>query len=376
MLCVSASIDIPLVSSSASAYSIGLTIAPRRAFAQDIFGALDTHAKPGCLLATNTSTLSIDEIANATSRPEDVVGMHFFSPANVMPLLENVAGAKTSHRSIATAMKLGGRLRKKAVLARNCFGFIGNRKLAGKAGTGPQLSLRLVTTSPLPRPAGMLEPYLREALFLIEDGAGCKEVDRVLTQYGLAMGPFTMSDLAGIDIGYNIRKDNGWDEAWASERGQRYWGGLADALVERGRCGQKTKAGFYDYPEGRTPVESPEVEGLIADASAARGITRRPISEGEILDRSLLPLVNEGFKIVEEGIAQRESDLNIVYLYGYGFPRKSGGPMHWARHVREGGLPKVLADIREYQTRHPDVPHWAPSELLVAEADKQAAKAS
>jgi len=310
---------------------------------KEIFAQLDANTKPGCILATNTSTLSIDEIAAATSRPADVVGMHFFSPANVMPLLENVAGAQSSPQVIATAMALGKRLRKKAVLARNCFGFIGNR---------------------------MLENYIREGCLLLEEGATCEQVDKVMRSLGMAMGPFTMGDLAGNDIGYNIRKDNGWDAGWASERGQRYWGFLADALVEKGRCGQKTKAGWYDYPSGRTPVVSPEVEAMIVETSKELGIARRAISDEEVLDRCLLPLVNEGFRILEEGIAQRESDLNIVYLYGYGFPRKSGGPMHWARHQRKGGLLKVVEDLRKYGEAHPDVPHWEPSALLVAEAAK------
>ena len=317
---------------------------------KEIFAALDANTKPGCLLATNTSTLSIDEIAESTSRPQDVVGMHFFSPANVMPLLENVAGAQTSHQSIASAMHLGKRLRKKAVLSRNCFGFIGNR---------------------------MLENYIREAGFLIEEGATCQQVDGVMASLGMAMGPFTMGDLAGNDIGYNIRKDNGWDAEWAKANGnQRYWAHCADALVEMGRAGQKTKGGWYDYPSGRTPVPSPEVEAMIQERVAALGIAQRSIGDDEILDRCLLPLVNEGFKIVEEGIAQRESDLNIVYLYGYGFPRKSGGPMHWARHVRKGRLPQVVADMAKYAAAHPDVPHWKPSALLVQEAEKAAAKAS
>lgn len=316
---------------------------------KDIFRALDENTKPGCILATNTSTLSIDEIASVTSRPEDVVGMHFFSPANVMPLLENVRGEKTSPQIIASVMALGKRLRKKAVLARNCFGFIGNR---------------------------MLENYVREAAFLLEEGATCQQVDGVLTKLGMAMGPFTMGDLAGNDIGYNIRKDNGWDANWASANGgQRYWGHLADALVEMGRAGQKTKGGWYDYPQGRVPVPSPEVEAMIASRVAELGIEQRTISDDEILDRCLLPMVNEGFKIVEEGIAQRETDLNIAYIYGYGFPRKSGGPMHWARHVRKGGLPQVVADIRKYGEAHPNVPYWEPCELLVKEAEKAAAKA-
>ena len=308
-----------------------------------IFAALDEHCKPGALLASNTSTLSIDEIAASTTRPESVVGMHFFSPANVMPLLENVRGAASSDVSVATAMALGKRLRKKSVLAGNCFGFIGNR---------------------------MLEYYLHECMFMVEEGATPQQVDGVMRAHGLAMGPFAMSDLAGNDIGYNIRKDWGWDPDFAAREGRRYWAFAVDKLVEAGRLGQKAKKGWYDYSAGRKPVVDPEVEALIVRTSEELGITRRAFTDEEILDRCLLPLVNEGFKIVEEGIAQRESDLNIVYLYGYGFPRRHGGPMHWARHVREGGLPKVVADLQRYAEAHPNVPHWKPSELLLKEAAK------
>ena len=238
-------------------------------------------------------------IARATSRPESVVGMHFFSPANVMPLLENVAGAASSPQALATAMGLGKRLRKKAVLAGNCFGFIGNR---------------------------MLEPYVREALYMLEEGSTPAQVDAPLRAFGFAMGPFQMSDLAGNDISYNIRRDNGWTAAAVEGR---YWAGLADQLVEAGRLGQKTKRGWYDYPKGRTPVDDGEVAAMIEAHSAALGMARRPIAPSEVLDRTLLSMVNEGFKIVEEGIAQRESDVDIVYIYGYGFPRRQGGPLYW-----------------------------------------------
>jgi len=314
----------------------------RMAVKKEIFGALDKACKPTALLATNTSTLDIDEIARATSRPSSVVGMHFFSPANIMPLLENVAGSASSPEALATAMVLGKRLRKKTVLARNCFGFIGNR---------------------------MLEPYVREALYLLEEGATPKQVDAPLRAFGLAMGPLQMSDLAGNDIGYNIRKDLGWSEATMKD-GERYWAGVADKLVESGRLGQKTKKGWYDYAAGRTPVDDEQVEDLIVEHSKSIGMARRSISPQEITDRTLLGLVNEGFKIVDEGIAQRESDVDIVYIYGYGFPRKSGGPLFWARHLRDGGLPQVVEDLRKYAKAHPNVPHWTPSELLVREAAK------
>lgn len=305
-----------------------------------------TQAARWQVLATNTSTLDVDEIANSTSRPADVVGTHFFSPANVMPLLENVAGEAASPQTVATAMGLGKLLGKKAVLARNCFGFIGNR---------------------------MLEGYLREAVFLLEEGCMPADVDGPLRAFGMPMGPLQMSDLAGNDIGYNIRKDFNWLEEHAA-RGERFHGKLADALCEAGRHGQKTRKGWYDYSAGRAPVDDAEVGAMIEAHSAAEGFTRRAIAPSEVLDRCLLPLVNEGFKCLEEGIAQRESDIDVTYLYGYGFPRYHGGPMYWARHVREGGLPKLAADLAAYQGAHPTVAHWAPSKLLLDEAAKAAAK--
>ncbi len=312
---------------------------------KQIFGELDGVCKPGAVLATNTSTLDVDEIASATSRPADVCGTHFFSPANVMPLLENVAGAATSDATVATVMALGKLLGKKAVLARNCFGFIGNR---------------------------MLESYLREAMYMLEEGCMPADVDAPLRAFGMPMGPLQMSDLAGNDIGYNIRRDWKIEQAMGA-RGERYHGKLADAMHELGRHGQKAKKGWYDYSAGRAPVDDPGVAQLIVDHSAAEGIARRGFGADEVVDRCLLPLVNEGFKCIEEGIAQRESDVDIVYLYGYGFPRARGGPMHWARHGRDGGLPRLLDDLRRYGEAHPTVPHWAPSELLVSEAAKQAA---
>ena len=304
-----------------------------------VMAALDAACKPGCVLATNTSTLDIDAIASATARPAEVVGMHFFSPANVMPLLENVRGTQTSDEVIATAMALGKVLRKKAVLARSCFGFIGNR---------------------------MLEGYCREAIFMLEEGCVPKQVDKPLRAFGMPMGPLQMCDLAGNDIGYKVRQGLGLHKVTS----ERYYGGLADTLVESGRLGQKTKAGWYDYSAGRAPVDDPEVVAMIEAHSAALGMARREISAEEVLDRCLLPLVNEGFKVLEEGIAQRESDIDVVYLYGYGFPRHRGGPLHWARHGREGGLRKLVDDLAMYAEQHPQVAHWRPSQLLLDEAAK------
>jgi len=306
-----------------------------------IFAELDGVVKPGALLCSNTSTLDIDQIAAATSRPQDVCGTHFFSPANVMPLLENVRGKASSGETLATVMAMGKRLGKKAVLVGNCFGFVGNR---------------------------MIEGYCREALFLLEEGCVPAQVDGPIRRLGLAMGPLQMGDLAGNDIGYNIRKD----QPALFGPGERY-PALADELVDMGRLGQKTKKGWYDYSAGRNPVDDAEVTQLIESYSQKKGIKRRVISEEEVLDRCLLPLVNEGFKCLEEGIAQRESDIDIIFLYGYGFPRKLGGPMHWARHGRQGGLPRVLADIKRYGAAHPNGKHWVPSVLLVSEVEKAAA---
>ena len=217
---------------------------------------------------------------------------------------------------------------------------------------------------------------MRQALFLIEEGATPRQVDDVMRSFGMAMGPFAMSDLAGNDIGHSVRVDQGWTAESIAASGQRYWAALPDALVAMGRLGQKSKKGWYDYSEGRTPKDEPLVEEMIVARSAEIGLTRREVGAAEILDRLLLPMVNEGFKIVEEGIAQRESDLNIVYLYGYGFPRKSGGPMHWARHVRPGGLAQLVADLHAYAAKHPGVGHWEPCKLLVEAAEAERAKAA
>jgi len=304
---------------------------------QKIFRSLDASCKPEAILASNTSTLDIDEIAAATKRPERVIGMHFFSPANVMPLLENVRGTHTSDETIASAMDLGKTLRKKTVLARTCFGFIGNRCLEG---------------------------YLREACYMLEEGAVPADVDSPMRAFGMAMGPLQMSDLAGNDIGYSVRSEL----KLAEHPTERYYGKVADKLYGLGRHGQKTKAGWYDYSAGRTPVDDPVVEQLLVEHSAAEGFTRRDVGPSEVVDRLLLPLVNEGFKCLEQGIAQRESDVDMVFLFGYGFPRVRGGPLFWARHGRPGGLAGVVADLEKYGAANPNVSHWKPSALLVSEA--------
>ena len=274
---------------------------------KEVFGKLDAIAKPGAILATNTSYLNVDEIAAATSRPESVVGLHFFSPANVMKLLEVVRGAKTSPAVVATAMKLGKTLGKVAVLVGVCHGFVGNR---------------------------MLEPRQREATKLIVEGAMPWDVDRVLVEFGFPMGPFAMGDLAGLDLG------------WTKEKSTSST--IREILAEQGRWGQKTGKGFYDYDASRKATPSPEVEKVILDFAAKKGVERRVISDEEILQRCLYPMVNEGAKILQEGIALRPGDIDIVWIYGYGWPVYRGGPMFWADLVGA----KVIADrMADFQAR-------------------------
>ena len=294
---------------------------------KEVFRKLDAVAKPGAILATNTSTLDIDQIAAVTKRPQDVIGLHFFSPANVMRLLEIVRGAKTAHDVIATSMKLAKTIKKVGVLVGVCDGFVGNR---------------------------MVHAYFREAGFLIEEGALPQQVDRVLEEFGFAMGPFRVGDLAGLDIGWAIRKR----QAATRDPNERYTK-IGDMICELGRFGQKTGAGYYRYEAGnRKPIPDPEIEALIVRASAEAGITRREISDQEILERCVYQLVNTGAKILEERIAQRASDIDIVYLFGYGFPRYRGGPMFYADCV---GLDNVLAAIKRYEAIGPQ---WKPAALL------------
>jgi 3-hydroxyacyl-CoA dehydrogenase len=294
---------------------------------KELFAKLDAVCKPGAILATNTSTLDVNEIAAATGRPEDVVGTHFFSPANVMRLLENVRGEKTAKDVVATVMGLSKKLGKVGVLVGVCDGFVGNR---------------------------MLHQYLREAMFLVEEGALPQDVDRVIYDFGLPMGPFAMSDLAGNDVGWRIRKAKG------RPANMRYSGTISDALCENGRFGQKTGKGWYRYDDGRTPTPDPEVEALIADTSKAQGIERREISDQEILERCLYPLVNEGAKILDEGLALRASDVDVVWMHGYGFPRYRGGPMFWADTV---GLKTIAEAMQRFEREHG--PWMAPSPLLL-----------
>ncbi len=295
---------------------------------KEVFTKLDAIAKPGAVLATNTSTLDVNEIASATTRPESVIGTHFFSPANVMRLLENVRGAKTDKTSIATAMAVGRRIGKVPVLVGVCYGFVGNR---------------------------MLHQRGQQAEKLILEGALPQQVDKVLTDFGFPMGPFAMGDLAGLDVGWRIRKGRGVKSP------------VADRICERGRFGQKTGAGYYRYEKGaRTPIPDPEVEEIITEVAKEQGIQRRLISEQEILERLLYPMVNEGAKILEEGVAIRPSDIDVIWVYGYGWPVYRGGPMYWADQV---GLRALRDRLREFHVRTGD-DFWTPAPLLSRLADQ------
>jgi len=274
---------------------------------KDVFGKLDKIAKPGAILASNTSYLNIDEIAASTSRPQDVVGLHFFSPANVMKLLEIVRGAKTAPDVLVTAMQLAKKIRKVAVVAGVCHGFIGNR---------------------------MLMPRQVEATKLLLEGATPEQVDRVHVEFGMPMGPFQMADLAGVDIGWHrdpTRIEN-----------------IRDALCAIDRWGQKKGAGFYDYDDKRRPSPSPVVQQIIEEFAAKQGVTRRDISDEEIVERTLYTMVNEGAKILEEGMAQRASDIDVVWVYGYGWPVYRGGPMFWADTE---GLDKIVTGLKNQEAR-------------------------
>jgi 3-hydroxyacyl-CoA dehydrogenase len=269
---------------------------------QDIFGRLDKIAKPGAILASNTSYLNVDEIAAATSRPQDVVGLHFFSPANVMKLLEVVRGAKTADDVLVTAMALAKKIKKVAVVAGVCYGFIGNR---------------------------MLIPRQTEATKLLLEGATPAQIDKVHVDFGMPMGPFQMADLAGVDIGWH-RDVNRIEN-------------IRDALCSADRWGQKKGAGFYDYDDKRRPSPSPKVQEIIEEFRAKAGVTPRNISDEEITRRTLYTMVNEGAKILEEGMAQRASDIDVVWVYGYGWPVYRGGPMHWADSE---GLQKIVDGLK------------------------------
>ncbi len=304
------------------------------ALKKQIFGELDQVCRDGTILASNTSTLSIDEIAGATRRPADVIGHHYFSPAHVMRLLEVVRGAATCPEVLATSLALGRRLGKLGVVVGNGYGFVGNR---------------------------MLHQYGREAQLLLEEGALPEQIDRILTNFGMAMGPFAVGDLAGLDVGWRIRREN----AHLRQPGERY-PVVADRLCERGRFGQKTGAGWYRYDESRRAIPDPEVEALIQSVSAEQGIERRKIPDEEILSRTQYALINEGARLLGEGIARRASDIDLVYLHGYGYPAWRGGPMRYAESV---GLAKILETIREWQAREGE--RWRPAPLLEALVARQ-----
>src|SRR5438270_330309 len=291
---------------------------------KEVFGRLDTIARPGAILASNTSYLDINEIAGSISRPGDVLGMHFFSPANVMKLLEVVRGDKTSPDVLLTAMQLGKEIRKVPVVAGVCPGVIGNR---------------------------LLMPRQIEATKLLLEGATPEQVDRVHVEFGMPMGPFQMADLAGVDIGWH-RDPNRIEN-------------VRDALCAIDRWGQKKGAGFYDYDEKRRPSPSPVVQGIIEDFARQQGVERREISDEEIIERTLYTMVNEGAKILEQGIAQRASDIDVVWVYGYGWPVYRGGPMFWADTE---GLAKIVDGLRRQEERMK--PEFSLSQLLLEKAEK------
>ena len=297
---------------------------------ETVFRNLDEVMKPGAILATNTSTLDVNRIASFTQRPQDVVGLHFFSPANVMKLLEVVRGAKTARDVLATVMTVAKKIRKTAVVSGVCDGFIGNR---------------------------MIEQYSRQAGFLLEEGCTPAQVDRAIEKFGFAMGPFRMGDLAGNDIGWAIRK-----RRYVEKPGLRY-SKTADLLCEMGRFGQKTGAGWYDYQPGkRDAIPSAVVEQMVADHRRALGITPRRIGDEEIVHRLVYSLVNEAARILEEGIASKASDIDMVYLTGYGFPLWRGGPMCYADSQ---GLFNVVRAMRRFaENPHDDAAFWQPAPLL------------
>ena len=301
---------------------------------QDIFARLDSVMKRGAILATNTSTLDVDQIAAATSRPQDVIGTHFFSPANVMRLLEVVRGKKTAKDVLATVMQLAKRLKKVGVVSGVCDGFIGNR---------------------------MLEQYVRQSLFLVDEGASPQQIDAALSKFGMAMGPFTMYDMAGMDIGYAIRQRR------YVEKPHITYSRLADRVVELGRLGQKSGKGWYRYEAGnRTPLPDPEIDTMIEAYRAEIGLRPRRIDAEEIVQRCVYALVNEGARILAEGIALRASDIDVVYLTGYGFPVATGGPMF---HAQQVGLPNVVATMKRFAANpHADPAFWEPAPLLVTAA--------
>jgi 3-hydroxyacyl-CoA dehydrogenase len=295
------------------------------------FAELGKVTRPDCIVASNSSTLDIDQFAQASGRPAQVLGHHYFSPANVMKLLEIVRGRETSKEVIATSLKLAKKLGKVGVVVGNCFGFVANR---------------------------MLAYYMREAYLLLEEGASVEQIDRVLTEFGLPVGPFGMQDIAGIDVGARIRQ---YLASIGKSRAEGPQSAVPDRLYEMGRYGQKTGAGWYKYdaPGSRNRTPDPLVEQIAAEEAAKRGITRRKVDDQEIIARITTALANEGARVLQDGFATRAGDIDIIYAYGFGFPRHTGGPMFYAETI---GLDTVLARVKEYRARFGD--YWEPAPLL------------
>jgi 3-hydroxyacyl-CoA dehydrogenase len=295
------------------------------------FAELARVTRADCVLASNSSTLDIDELGRASGRPAQVVGHHFFSPANVMKLLEIVRGSETSREVVATSLAVAKRLSKVGVVVGNCFGFVANR---------------------------MLAYYMREAYLLLEEGGSVAQIDRALAQFGLPVGPFAMQDIAGIDVGARIRQHL---KSIGKTRAEGPQSAVPDRLFEMGRYGQKTGAGWYRYdaPGSRNRTADPLIDRLAEEEARSRGITRRPVSDGEIVARVTTALANEGACVLDEGYAARPGDIDVIYCYGFGFPRYRGGPMFYADTV---GLPAVLARVTEYRARFGD--YWKPAPLL------------
>src|SRR5262249_18575317 len=295
------------------------------------FAELGRVTRPDCILASNSSTLDIDEFGRASGRAAQVLGHHFFSPANVMKLLEIVRGRETSRETIAASLKLAKRLGKVGVVVGNTFGFVANR---------------------------MLAYYMREAYLLLEEGASVPQIDKTLTDFGMPVGPYGMQDIAGIDVGARIRQ---YLKSIGKTRAEGPQSDIPDQLFEMGRYGQKTGAGWYKYasPGSRERMPDPLIEQLANAGASTRGVSGRPIADGEIIARITTALANEGARVLQDGFATRAGDIDIIYAYGFGFPRRTGGPMFYAETI---GLDTVLARVKEYRRQFGD--YWQPAPLL------------